>query len=71
MHPLAKHFNTEVAEQTFSWFGNFKDTGRYMSLVSYWVFVIGLFNERNLVIPTKQKKKAKRGKRRKRAELED
>ena len=52
-HPLAKHFNTEVAEQTFSWFGKYKHIGRYMSLVLYLVFVIRLLNERNLVMLAK------------------
>jgi len=67
-HPVAKFFNTEVAEQTFSWFGKFKHIGRYMSLTSYWVFLIGVFNERNLIILAKQKIQARRGKKRKRAE---
>ena len=67
-HPLAKHFNTQVAEQTFSWFSKFKHIGRYMSLTSYWVFLIGLFNERNLIFVAKQRIQARKGKKRKRAE---
>ena len=65
-HPLAKEFNTQVAEQTFSWFHRFKHIGRYMSLVSYWVFIIGLLNERNLICVSKQKVRKKRGAKRKR-----
>ena len=53
-HPLAKEFNTQVAEQTFSWFGKYKHIGRYMMLESYWVFIIGLFNERNQICVEKQ-----------------
>ena len=67
-HPLAKSFNTQVAEQTFSWFGKYKHIGRYMMLISYWVFIIGAFNERNLVCVAKQKEKAKKRLKRKRVE---
>ena len=56
-HPLAKTFNTQVAEQTFHWFAKFKHIGRHMSLVSYWVFIIGLLNERNLISVSKVKVK--------------
>ena len=48
-HPLAKSFNTQVAEQTFSWFASFKHICRYMAKESYWIFVIGMFHERNKI----------------------
>ena len=60
----AKHFNTQVAEQTFSWFGKFKHIGRHMGLESYWVFIIGLFHERNKVCIARQKARNKRKRKR-------
>lgn len=71
-HPQAKDFNTQVAEQTFTWFGKYKHIGRYMGLVSYWVLVIGVFNERNLVSVSKQRVRSTRGlKRKKVVEIKD
>ena len=67
-HPIAKDFNTQVAEQTFSWFGKYKHIGRYMMLVSYWVFIIGLFNERNLICFGRHKERTKRRVKRRRVE---
>ena len=54
-HPLACTFNTQIAEQTFAWFAKYKHIGRHMSLVSYWVFIIALLNERNLICLSKVK----------------
>ena len=68
-HPLAKDFNTQVAEQTFSWFHRFKHIGRYMALVSYWVFIIGNLNERNLITVSKQNVKGRRVTKRKRGDM--
>ena len=65
-HPIAKFFNTEVAEQTFSWFGKVKHIGRCMMLESYWVFILGLLNERNIVCVGRQKERAARKLKRKR-----
>ena len=53
-HPIATTFNTQVAEQTFHWFSRYKHIGRHMSLISYWVFIISLLNERNLISISKQ-----------------
>ena len=44
-----RNVNTQVAEQTFSWFAEFRHIGRYMNKVSYWIFVIGIFHMRNLI----------------------
>ena len=44
-----RNVNTQVAEQTFSWFSCIKHIGRYMNKVSYWIFKIGIFNMRNLI----------------------
>ena len=63
LHPKAKLFNTQVAEQTFSWFSRFKHIGRHMGRVSYWIFIIGLFHERNKICL--EKNKIKRGRKRK------
>ena len=46
---LLRNVNTQVAEQTFSWFACFKHIGRYMNRVSYWIFIIGLFHFRNVI----------------------
>ena len=70
-HPLAKDFNTQVAEQTFSWFGKYKHIGRYMMLESYWVLIIGMFNERNQICRGKQKVRATRSRKRKRDQMDD
>ena len=67
-HPLAKDFNTTVAEQTFSWFHRYKHIGRYMGLVSYCVFIIGHLNERNLICVSRQKVRKERAKKRKRCD---
>ena len=48
-HPIAKFLNTQVAEQTFSWFHLFKHIGRNMNQERYWIFVFGMFHERNKV----------------------
>ena len=58
LHRQAKTFNTQVAEQTISWFSRFKHIGRHMARASYWVFILGLFHERNKI--TKARHKAKR-----------
>ena len=58
-HPVAKEFNTQVAEQTFSWFARFKHIGRHMSRESYWIFSLGLFHERNKIFAFRHQ--AKRG----------
>ena len=63
LHPKAKHFNTQVAEQTFSWFSRFKHIGRNMGLESFWILVLGLFHERNKICL--QRHKARRGRKRK------
>ena len=65
-HPLAKDFNTQVAEQTFSWFGKYKHIGRYMMLESYWVLIIGMFNERNQISQGRNKARVTRSRKRKR-----
>ena len=49
LHRQAKNYNTQVAEQTFSWFPRFKHTGRHMARESYWVFIVGVFHERNKI----------------------
>ena len=64
----AKDFNTQVAEQTFSWFGKYKHIGRYMGLVSDWVLVVGVFNERYLVCLSKQSVRSARGLKRKKVD---
>ena len=48
-HKQAKNFNTQVAEQTFSWFSRFKHIGRHMGMESYWILILGLFHERNKI----------------------
>ena len=68
-HPLAKDFNTQVAEQTFSWFGNYKHIGRYM-LESYWVLIIGMFNERNQICQGRNKARVTRSRKRKREQMD-
>ena len=49
LHPKAKSFNTQVAEQTFSWFARFKHIGRHMAKETYWILILGLFHERNKI----------------------
>ena len=46
---VTKNVNTQVAEQTFSWFSLYKHIGRYMNFEKYWIFVIGLLHERNKI----------------------
>ena len=58
-HLVAKEFNTQVAEQTFSWFARFKYIGRHMARESYWIFILGLFHERNKIFAFRHQ--AKRG----------
>ena len=70
-HPLAKDFSTQVAEQTFSWFGKYKHIGRYMMLESYWVLIIDMFNERNQIYRGKQKAWVTRKRKRKRDQMDD
>ena len=65
-HPEAKNFNTQVAEQTFSWFSMFKHIGRYMGLISYCVFILGQSHERNKVCVARQKTRGERTRKRKR-----
>ena len=49
LHPKAKSFNTQVAEQTFNWFARFKHIGRHMAKETYWILILGLFHERNKI----------------------
>ena len=49
LHPKAKNFNTQIAEQTFSWFARFKHIGRHMAKETYWIFVLGVFHMRNKI----------------------
>ena len=49
LHPKAKNFNTQIAEQTFSWFARFKHIGRQMAKETYWILILGLFHERNKI----------------------
>ena len=48
-HPIAKHLNTQGAEQTFSWFHLFKHICRNMNRERYWVFILGVLHERNKI----------------------
>ena len=63
-HKQAKNFNTQVAEQTFSWFSRFKHIGRHMGMESYWILILGLFHGRNKICTnrhhTRRSRKRKR-----------
>ena len=48
-HPIAKHLNTQCAEQTFSWFHLFKHICRNMNRERYWIFMLGMLHERNKI----------------------
>ena len=63
-HKQAKNFNTQVAEQTFSWFSRFKHIGRHMGMESYWILILGLFHERNKICTNRHH--ARRSRKRKR-----
>ena len=65
-YPPAKDLNTQVEEQTFSWFSKFKHMGRYMGLESYWVFIVGLINERNQICVHRQGTRSSRKRKRSR-----
>ena len=59
-NPKLKDVNTQVAEQTFSWFSKFKHIGRYMNRVIYWIFIIGMFHARNMLTVERVKERAAR-----------
>lgn len=60
---VTKNVNTQVAEQTFSWFSLFKHIGRYMNYERYWIFVLALLHERNKISIHRRKARETRKKR--------
>ena len=63
LHRQAKKFNSQVAEQTFSWFSRFKHIGRHTARESYWDFILGLFHGRNKITLARHKARRERPKR--------